>query len=87
MLRDAGISVDVGLFCDEARKINEGFLSRVERKRPFVTLKLAATMDAPGPVKVNGSPATRHANTDTCYGPITMPFWLGRKLFLQMTRR
>ncbi len=46
MLRDAGISVDVGLFCEQARKINEGFLSRMERKRPFVTLKLAATMDA-----------------------------------------
>ncbi|MDG4719659.1 MULTISPECIES: bifunctional diaminohydroxyphosphoribosylaminopyrimidine deaminase/5-amino-6-(5-phosphoribosylamino)uracil reductase RibD [Thalassospira] len=46
MLSDAGIKVDVGLFSDEARKINEGFLSRIEKGRPFVALKLASTMDA-----------------------------------------
>jgi diaminohydroxyphosphoribosylaminopyrimidine deaminase/5-amino-6-(5-phosphoribosylamino)uracil reductase len=46
MLADAGIKVDVGLFADEARQANEGFLSRIERGRPFVTLKLASTMDA-----------------------------------------
>lgn len=46
MLRDAGIRVDVGLLDDAARRINEGFLSRIERHRPFVTLKLASTLDA-----------------------------------------
>ena len=46
MLRDAGIRVDIGLFADEARRVNEGFLSRIERGRPFVTLKLASTLDA-----------------------------------------
>jgi diaminohydroxyphosphoribosylaminopyrimidine deaminase/5-amino-6-(5-phosphoribosylamino)uracil reductase len=46
MLRDAGIQVDVGLFANEARQVNEGFLSKVERNRPFVTLKLASTIDA-----------------------------------------
>lgn len=45
MLRDAGIRVDVGLGRDEARQINAGFLSRVERGRPYLTLKLASTMD------------------------------------------
>lgn len=46
MLRNAGINVDVGLLGEEARRLNEGFLSRVERHRPFVTLKLASTLDA-----------------------------------------
>lgn len=46
MLREAGITVDVGLFAEAARKINEGFLSRIERNRPFLTLKLASTLDA-----------------------------------------
>lgn len=46
MLRAAGIQVDIGLYGDEARHINEGFLSKAERGRPFVTLKLASTLDA-----------------------------------------
>jgi diaminohydroxyphosphoribosylaminopyrimidine deaminase/5-amino-6-(5-phosphoribosylamino)uracil reductase len=46
MLRAAGIQVDVGLYGDEARLVNEGFLSKAERGRPFVTLKLASTLDA-----------------------------------------
>ncbi len=45
MLRDAGIIVDVGLYGDEARRINSGFLSRILSGRPTVTLKLASTMD------------------------------------------
>ncbi len=45
MLRAAGIQVDVGLCADEARRANEGFLSKAERGRPFVTLKLASTLD------------------------------------------
>ncbi|NIY74281.1 bifunctional diaminohydroxyphosphoribosylaminopyrimidine deaminase/5-amino-6-(5-phosphoribosylamino)uracil reductase RibD [Thalassospira sp. HF15] len=46
MLRAAGMQVDVGLYGDEARQVNEGFLSKAERGRPFVTLKLASTLDA-----------------------------------------
>jgi len=46
MLRAAGVQVDVGLYSHEARLINEGFLSKAERGRPFVTLKLASTLDA-----------------------------------------
>jgi diaminohydroxyphosphoribosylaminopyrimidine deaminase/5-amino-6-(5-phosphoribosylamino)uracil reductase len=46
MLRDAGIQVDVGLYAIDARRVNEGFLSKAERSRPFVTLKLASTLDA-----------------------------------------
>lgn len=44
-LREAGIAVDVGVMSDEARALNEGFLSRVERNRPFVRLKVAASLD------------------------------------------
>ncbi|MDQ8021814.1 MAG: bifunctional diaminohydroxyphosphoribosylaminopyrimidine deaminase/5-amino-6-(5-phosphoribosylamino)uracil reductase RibD [Moraxellaceae bacterium] len=44
-LRDAGIEVEVGVMSDEARALNEGFLSRVERNRPFVRLKVAASLD------------------------------------------
>lgn len=44
-LRAAGIAVETGLMEDEARGDLAGFLSRVERGRPFVTLKLAASLD------------------------------------------
>lgn len=44
-LESAGIRVRAGLMQAEARRINEGFLSRVERQRPFVRLKIAASLD------------------------------------------
>lgn len=44
-LRDAGITVDIGCMASEARALNGGFLSRIERGRPEVLLKLATTMD------------------------------------------
>lgn len=44
-LRDAGISVDEGVLAAEARADQCGFLSRVERGRPMVTLKLASSFD------------------------------------------
>jgi diaminohydroxyphosphoribosylaminopyrimidine deaminase/5-amino-6-(5-phosphoribosylamino)uracil reductase len=44
-LRAAGIVVDVGLQAAAARDLNRGFLSRVERKRPWVRLKLAMSLD------------------------------------------
>lgn len=44
-LRDAGIGVRVGLMANAARELNRGFLARVERGRPFVTLKLAMSID------------------------------------------
>ncbi|MBV0912820.1 bifunctional diaminohydroxyphosphoribosylaminopyrimidine deaminase/5-amino-6-(5-phosphoribosylamino)uracil reductase RibD [Rhodobacteraceae bacterium ASV31] len=45
MLRDAGIKVLTGVLEDEARALQAGFLSRVSRGRPWVTLKLAASFD------------------------------------------
>jgi diaminohydroxyphosphoribosylaminopyrimidine deaminase/5-amino-6-(5-phosphoribosylamino)uracil reductase len=45
-LRVAGIEVDSGLLEDEARELNEGFVSRMTRGRPWVRLKVATTLDA-----------------------------------------
>ena len=45
ILRAAGIEVSVGLMEAEARSANAGFLHTKERARPFVTLKLAASLD------------------------------------------
>ncbi len=45
MLRAAGISVTEGVLAAQARVANAGFLKRVTRGLPFVTLKLAATLD------------------------------------------
>lgn len=45
LLRQAGIEVVVGLMGDKARELNRGFLSRVERGRPFVRIKLAGSID------------------------------------------
>ncbi len=44
-LREAGIQTEVGLLADDARAINRGFFSRYERDRPWVTAKIAATLD------------------------------------------
>ncbi|MGR3465470.1 bifunctional diaminohydroxyphosphoribosylaminopyrimidine deaminase/5-amino-6-(5-phosphoribosylamino)uracil reductase RibD [Limimaricola sp.] len=44
-LRDAGIAVETGLMAQEARRDLAGFLSRIERGRPVVTLKLATSLD------------------------------------------
>ncbi len=44
-LKQARIAVRVGLMRDDAMRLNEGFISRMTRKRPFVRLKTAASMD------------------------------------------
>lgn len=44
-LRAAGIPCQSGLLETEARALSRGFLSRIERRRPFVTLKLAMSLD------------------------------------------
>lgn len=45
MLEAAGIRTQSGLLEQEARELNRGFLSRIERGRPFVRLKCAASLD------------------------------------------
>jgi diaminohydroxyphosphoribosylaminopyrimidine deaminase/5-amino-6-(5-phosphoribosylamino)uracil reductase len=44
-LKAAGIIVETGLMEAQARRLNRGFVSRMERARPFVTLKLGASLD------------------------------------------
>lgn len=63
-LRAAGIEVQVGVLETAARELNRGFVSRMARGRPFVTLKLASSLDgrtamASGESKWITSPAAR----------------------------
>ena len=44
-LQKAGILFDVGLLEDEARVLNEAFFTFHERKRPFIAIKFAASLD------------------------------------------
>lgn len=44
-LRAAGVEVDVGILADQARELNIGFVSRMERGRPWVRTKIAASLD------------------------------------------
>lgn len=44
-LRQAGLTVETGLMADEARRAMAGFLSRMELRRPHLTLKLATSLD------------------------------------------
>jgi diaminohydroxyphosphoribosylaminopyrimidine deaminase/5-amino-6-(5-phosphoribosylamino)uracil reductase len=44
-LRAAGIGVESGLMESEARELNIGFVSRMTRGRPWVRMKIAATLD------------------------------------------
>ncbi len=52
LLRAADIDVAHGVLEEEARRLNEGFVSRLTRGRPFVLVKLATTVD--GRVSVKG---------------------------------
>jgi diaminohydroxyphosphoribosylaminopyrimidine deaminase / 5-amino-6-(5-phosphoribosylamino)uracil reductase len=44
-LRRARIAVEVGVLEDECRRLNEGFITRVTKRRPFVLLKMAMSLD------------------------------------------
>ncbi len=44
-LRASGISVEVGLFAAEAKKLNESFAKYIRHRKPLVTLKSAMTLD------------------------------------------
>lgn len=45
LLREAGIEVAEGLMAAQARELNHGFLSRIERGRPWLRVKLATSLD------------------------------------------
>ena len=44
-LREAGIEVEVGILENECRELNRKFITVQEKKRPYVTLKWAQTVD------------------------------------------
>jgi len=63
-LQAAGIDVASGLLETQARALNRGFLSRIERGRPWLRVKLAASLDgrsalASGESKWISGPASR----------------------------
>ncbi|MFC7734296.1 bifunctional diaminohydroxyphosphoribosylaminopyrimidine deaminase/5-amino-6-(5-phosphoribosylamino)uracil reductase RibD [Roseomonas sp. GCM10028921] len=60
-LRDAGVEVETGLLEEEARAVNAGFVKRLARGLPMVTLKLATTLD--------GRIATRTGESQWITGP------------------
>ncbi|MDB6178533.1 bifunctional diaminohydroxyphosphoribosylaminopyrimidine deaminase/5-amino-6-(5-phosphoribosylamino)uracil reductase RibD [Paracoccus sp. Z330] len=68
ILRVAGIEVTQGVCAAAARRAQAGFLSRLTRKRPFVTLKLATSFDgriatASGESRwITDEPARRHVH-------------------------
>lgn len=45
LLRQAGVAVETGILTSDARRNLAGFLGRITRSRPYVTLKLATSLD------------------------------------------
>ena len=52
-LRAAGITVETGVLANEAREMNIGFFHRMQHGRPWVRLKIAASLDG-GTALTNG---------------------------------
>jgi diaminohydroxyphosphoribosylaminopyrimidine deaminase / 5-amino-6-(5-phosphoribosylamino)uracil reductase len=69
-LKAAGIAVDVGVLASDAAAVLAGFISRVVRGRPYVTLKLATSLDgqiamADGSSRwITGDAARAHAHVE-----------------------
>jgi len=64
-LRSAGIEVSIGVLENQARALNVGFVARHIRGRPYVRIKMAASLDArtamaDGESKWITGPAARH---------------------------
>lgn len=68
-LRRAGLGVETGILADACAHQHRGFVSMVERGRPFVTLKLAATLD--------GRIATARGESRWITGPVART-WVHR---------
>jgi diaminohydroxyphosphoribosylaminopyrimidine deaminase / 5-amino-6-(5-phosphoribosylamino)uracil reductase len=64
-LREAGIAVEVGLLAQQAGRLNVGFLKRMQRGLPYVTVKVAASLDGKVALRngisrwITGEPARR----------------------------
>ncbi|MFI4954713.1 MAG: bifunctional diaminohydroxyphosphoribosylaminopyrimidine deaminase/5-amino-6-(5-phosphoribosylamino)uracil reductase RibD [Gammaproteobacteria bacterium] len=44
-LRAAGIEVEIGVGADESYQLNKGFFKRIESNRPYIRVKLGASLD------------------------------------------
>lgn len=55
LLLKAGIEVSVGILEKEARNLNEAFFTFHEKKRPFIALKFAASLDGKIAIKTGDS--------------------------------
>ncbi len=55
-LKDAGISVETGILAEEATRLNEKFVCWHRKKRPFIHLKLAMSLD--GRISLGSSVST-----------------------------
>lgn len=64
-LRSAGIDVDVGVMRQESERLNRGFLHRTRLRRPWITIKVAASFDGRTAMRsgesqwITGEPARR----------------------------
>ena len=54
-LKKAGLKVKSGLLENESLELNRGFFSRINRKRPFVTCKIACSLDGGIGLKTGGN--------------------------------
>ncbi|WP_105169024.1 bifunctional diaminohydroxyphosphoribosylaminopyrimidine deaminase/5-amino-6-(5-phosphoribosylamino)uracil reductase RibD [Pseudoalteromonas sp. T1lg23B] len=62
MLQQAGVETAYGLLEEEARALNRGFLKRMEQGLPYVTCKLAASLD--------GKTALKNGQSKWITGPL-----------------
>ncbi len=68
-LRASGISVQVGLFEAEAKKLNESFAKYIRLGKPLVTLKSAMTLD--GKIADATKPGAEHSSEARSSTPVT----------------
>ena len=66
ILKDAGVEITLGVLKEEAEQAHSGFFSRLNKKRPFVSLKIATSID--------GRIATQTGNSKWLTGPESRQF-------------